>query len=67
MRVRHAIFIVPAILIAFGLTLFFFSAPITVADASVVKGEGVNISEMQRSIKNLPVEKFRDMTFVFSD
>ena len=67
MRVRHAIFIVPAILIAFGLTLFFFSAPITVADASVVKREGVNISEMQRSITNLPVEKFRDMTFVFSD
>ena len=67
MRVRHAIVIVSAILVVFGLTLIFFSAPITVADASVVKRASVDISEMQQSIKNLPVEKFHDMTFVFSD
>jgi hypothetical protein len=67
MRVHHAIVIVSAILVVFGLTLIFFSAPITVADASVVKRASVDISEMQQSIKNLPVEKFHDMTFVFSD
>jgi hypothetical protein len=67
MRVHHAIVTVAAILVVFGLTLIFFSAPITVADASVVQRGSVDISEMQRTIKNLPVEKVHDMTFVFSD
>ena len=67
MRLHHAIVIMSAILAVFGLTLIFFSAPITVADASVVQRGSVDISEMQRSIKNIPVEKLHDMTFVFSD
>ena len=67
MRAHHAIVIVSAILVVFGLTLISFSAPITVADASVVQRGSVDISEMQRTIKNLPVEKVHDMTFVFSD
>jgi hypothetical protein len=67
MRVHHAIVTVAAILVVFGLTLISFSAPITVADASVVQRGSVDISEMQRTIKNLPVEKVHDMTFVFSD
>ena len=67
MRVHHAIVIVSAILVVFGLTLIFFSAPITVADASVVNGGSMDISAMQRSITNLPVEKVHDMTFVFAD
>ncbi|HWN76870.1 MAG TPA: hypothetical protein VNN81_03100 [Bradyrhizobium sp.] len=67
MRVHHAMVTVAAILVVFGLTLIFFSAPITVADASVVQRGSVDISEMQRTIKNLPVEKVHDMTFVFSD
>jgi hypothetical protein len=67
MRAHSAIVIVSAILVVFGLTLIFFSAPITVADASVVGRGSMDISEMQRSVTNLPVEKFHDMTFVFSD
>ena len=67
MRVHHAIAIMSAIVAVFGLTLIFFSAPINVADASVVQRGSVDISEMQRTIKNLPVEKVHDMTFVFSD
>ncbi len=67
MRVHHAIVTVAAILVVLGLTLIFFSAPINVADASVVQRGSVDISEMQRTIKNLPVEKVHDMTFVFSD
>ena len=67
MRVHQAIAIVSAIVAVFGLTLIFFSAPITVADASVLKRGSMDISEMQRSIRNLPVEKIHDMTFVFSD
>ena len=46
MRAHHAMVIVSAILVVFGLTLIFFSAPITVADASVVKRGSVDISEM---------------------
>ena len=67
MRAHHAFVIASAILVVFGLTLIFFSAPITVADASVVKRGSMDISEIQRSITNLPVEKVHDMTFVFSD
>jgi hypothetical protein len=67
MRAHHAIAIVAAILVGFGLKLIFFSAPIAVADARVVKSVSMDISEMQQSIKNLPVQKLHDMTFVFSD
>lgn len=67
MRAYHAIAIVAAILVGFGLTLIFSSAPIAVADARVIKSVSMNISEMQQSVKNLPVERFHDMTFVFSD
>ena len=67
MRVHHAIAIVSAIVAVFGLALIFFSTPINVADASVVTRGSVDISELQRSITNLPVEKLHDMTFVFSD
>jgi hypothetical protein len=67
MRAHHAIVIVSAILAVCGLRLIFFSAPITVADASLIKRASMDISEMQRTITNLPVEKFHDMTFVFSN
>jgi hypothetical protein len=67
MRAHHAIATVAAILVGFGLTLIFSSAPIAVADARVVKSVSMDISEMQQSVKNLPVEHFQDMTFVFSD
>jgi len=51
MRAHHAIAIVAAILVGFGLKLTFFSAPIDVAHGGFVKT--VDISEMQQSIKNL--------------
>ena len=67
MRAHHAITIVAAILVGFGLKLIFFSAPIAEADVGSVKSVSMDISEMHQSIKNLPVEKLHDMTFVFSD
>ena len=67
MRAHHAITIVAAILVGFVLKLIFFSAPIAVADVGSVKSVSIDISEMHRNIKNLPVEKLHDMTFVFSD
>jgi hypothetical protein len=67
MRAHHVIATVAAILVGLGLTLIFSSAPIAVADASGVKSVSMDISEVQQSVKNLPMEHFRDMTFVFSD
>jgi hypothetical protein len=67
MRVHHAIAIVAAILVGFGLTLIISSGPIAIADAGTVKRGSMDISEIQQSVKNLPVEHFNDMTFVFSD
>jgi hypothetical protein len=67
MRAYHAIAVVTLILIGFGLKLTFFSAPIAEADVGSVKSVDIDISRMHQNIKNLPVEKFQDMTFVFSD
>jgi hypothetical protein len=67
MRAHHAITIVAAILVGFVLKLIFFSAPIAVADVGSVKSVSMDISEMHQNIKNIPVEKFHDMTFVFSN
>ena len=65
MRARHSIAIAAAILVGFGLKLFFFSAPIAKAD---VKMAGMDISAMHKNIKvDLPVANYNDMTFVFSD
>ena len=67
MRAHHAVTIVAAILVGFVLKLIFFSAPIAVADVGSVKSVSMDISEMHQNIKNIPVEKFHDMTFVFSN
>jgi hypothetical protein len=67
MRAHHAIAVVTVILVAFGLKLTFFSAPIAEADVASVKSVNIDISQMHQNIKNLPVEKSHDMTFVFSD
>ena len=64
MRARYAIALVAAVLFGFSAKLFFFSAPTAVAYA----GPSVTIdtSEIQRHITDLPVHKFHDMSFVFS-
>ena len=50
---------------AIGVKLIFFAAPTAEADSLAIKGLSVEVSQRQQSIKNLPVEKFHDMTFVF--
>jgi len=68
MRAHHVIIAaVAVILIGFGVTLIFFLAPTAEANLSRSKGVSMDISEVQRSTKNLPVQKIHDMTFVFSD
>ena len=66
MRTYHAIAVVTAILVGFGLKLTFFPGPIAAADAGSVKRVSIDVSELQRNIKNLPVERLHDMTFVFA-
>jgi hypothetical protein len=68
MRAYHFIIaIVPVILIGFAVKVIFFSAPTAEATLLSVKGVSMDVSEMQRSTKHLPVQKIDDMTFVFSD
>jgi predicted acyltransferase len=65
MRLHHAIAVAAAILIGFGVKLFFFPAPIAEADTSGVKSSTMNVLQMHH--KGLPVQKVSDMSFVFSD
>ena len=67
MRTHPAIPIVTGILIGFSLKLFFFSAPTVAADVGSTKRVSIDVSEMHRHIRNLPVENFHDMTFGFSN
>ena len=62
---RYTIAVAAAILIGFGVKLFFFPAPIAEADASGVKISSMNVLQMHH--KGLPVQKVSDMSFVFSD
>jgi hypothetical protein len=42
-------------------------APTAEANLLSVKSVSIDISEVQRNTKNLPVQKINDMTFVFSN
>ncbi len=70
MRAHHAIAVVAVILISFGVKMFFFSAPTAEANINAVSSASMNALQMHidhPNIKNLPAQKMRDMTFVFSD
>jgi hypothetical protein len=67
MHAHHAIAIAAVILVGFGLKLIFFSAPIAEADVGSVKSVSMDIFQIHQNNKNLPVENFSDLTFVFSD
>ena len=61
---RYAIALVAAVLLGFGAKLFFFSAPTAVAYVPAVT---IDTSEIQRHITDLPVHKYHDMSFVYSE
>jgi predicted acyltransferase len=65
MRLHHASAVAAAILIGFGVKLFFFPAPIAEAETSGVKSSTMNVLQMHH--KGLPVQEVSDMSFVFSD
>jgi len=68
MRAYHGIIAaVAVILVGFGVNLIFFSEPPAEAKLLSVNSVSMDISEMQRNAKNLPSQKFHDMTFVFPE
>jgi len=68
MRAHHVIIAaVAVILIGLGVKLIFFWAPPAEANLLSVKSVSMDISEMERNAKNLPVQKIHDMTFFFPE
>jgi hypothetical protein len=63
MRAHYAIALVVIVLVAFGVKLFFWSAPTAEADTSSV--ESMRIDEMYKNA-DLPEQEIHDMTFVFA-
>jgi hypothetical protein len=64
MRAHHIIAVVAVIFVGAGLKIF-FSAPTADANPTVGKNVSLNITQLHEG-KNPPVEKFRDLSVVFS-
>jgi len=64
MRAHHIIAVVAVILVGAGLKIF-LSAPTADANPTVGKNVGLNIAQLHEG-KNPPVEKFHDLSVVFS-
>jgi hypothetical protein len=68
MRTHHGIIAaVAVILVGFGVKLILFSELTAEAKLLSVKSVSIDISEVQRNTKNVPVQKIHDMTLVFAD
>jgi len=67
MRTHHVIAVVAAILVGVGVKLIFFTAPTAEADTLSVKSVGVDVSQLHQNVEKLPVQRFHDMSLVFSD
>ena len=65
MRVRYSFSLIAVILVAFGMKLFFLSAP-TAEAARPATGLGLDVSNMHVN-KMLPVQEANDLSFVFTD
>jgi hypothetical protein len=67
MRAHNVIAIVAVILVGVGLKLTFFVAPAAEADSLSIKSVSLDISQLHQNTRNLPVQKLRDMSFIFSE
>jgi hypothetical protein len=67
MHARHVTAVVAVILVGVGVKLIFFTARTAEADSLSIKSVGVDISQLHQNVKNLLVQKFHDMSLVFSD
>jgi DNA-binding transcriptional LysR family regulator len=64
MRIHHVLAVVAVVLVGVGVKIF-FTSPTAEADSPSVKSASLDISQLHRG-QNLPVEKFRDMSLVFT-
>jgi cytoskeletal protein RodZ len=67
MRAHHVIAVVAVILVGVGLKLIFFAAPTAEADSLSTKSVSADVSQLHQNVRKLPVQKFHDMSLVFSD
>ena len=70
MRAHHVIAVIAVLVIGVGVKQFFFPATQAEADIQAAGSARMNVLQMQTdypNIKNLPVQKMHDMTFVFAD
>jgi len=65
MRAHHVIAVVAVILVGVGVKQIFFTAPTAEAESLSIKSVGVDVSQLHRNVKNLPVQEFHDMSLVF--
>ncbi|MEH2537955.1 MULTISPECIES: hypothetical protein [unclassified Bradyrhizobium] len=65
MRAHPVVAVATLILVGVGVKLTFFSVPMAAADVRSTKSASIDVPEIHRKIKDLPVENFYDMTFVF--
>ena len=65
MRIHYAIAIAAAVLLGFGVKVFFFSAPAGADSFFSVNTATVDVYQKHRNIENLPVQEFQDMSLVF--
>jgi hypothetical protein len=65
MRTHLVIAVVAVILVVAGVKLAFITAPTAEADSLSIKSMGVDVFQLHQNVRNLPVQKFHDMTFVF--
>jgi hypothetical protein len=63
MRAHHIIAIAAVLAVGFGVKLFFFSAPTAEANVDTINSVRIDISELHRNAKNLPVQQINDMSF----
>ena len=66
MHARHVIAVVAVILAGAGAKLTFFSTSNAEADWLSSKTVGLDVSRLHQNVKNLPMQKFHDMSFVFA-
>ena len=66
MRTHQAIAVVAVIMLGVGVKLIFFMAPTAEAVSLSITSAGVDASQLHREVSDIPVQKFDDMSLVFS-
>jgi hypothetical protein len=69
LRAHHVIAVVAILVISFGVKMFFLSAPTAEADMRPVPSASMGILQMHRDtdMKQLPLQKMYDKTFIFTE